>query len=121
MSQPIAFELGEKGGVRVASNGAVRLSLHEPDGKLFLRRGIAGISARASGDVLIPKLNELAGDLLANPEMKPSDAVGRLIAIAGLLPTAEPKRIEWAVVSIDGINVYTDGCDVIVSRRELVF
>lgn len=121
MKQPIPFEIGDRDGVRVASNGSIRLSVFEPDGRIFLRRGITGLAAKSAGDVLIPKLNQLAGDLLANPEIKGDEAVSRLMAIAGLVPTAEPKRVEWAVVSIDGINVYTDGCDIIVSRRDLVF
>jgi len=121
MAQPIPFEIADRDGVRVASNGSIRLSVFEPDGQLFLRRGITGLSAKSAADVLIPRLNALAGELLANPGMPAADAVGKLMAIGGLVPTAEPKHIEWAVVSIDGVNVYTDGVDVIVSRKELVF
>ena len=46
MANPIPFEIVEgEGGMRVASNGVVRLTLLDGDGRTFKRRGIKGSEA----------------------------------------------------------------------------
>lgn len=44
MTVPVPFELVEQSGHRVATNGAQSLMLMEPDGRLFRRRGIKGVT-----------------------------------------------------------------------------
>ena len=117
---PVAFEIADQDGVRVASNGTVRLSVLDAGGKIFRRRGISGLALKPAAEVLIPQLNQLAGELLQRPDTPPHEAIGRLLAIAGLVPTAEPQRIEWAVAELGGVRVYTDGRNVIVTTQDLV-
>lgn len=119
MSQPVPFEIIEQDGVRVASNGTVRLSLLDSSGRLFKRRGVSGLAMKPAAEVLIPQLNAFAGELLANPATLAADALARLLAIAGLVPVAEPQKHEWAVAELDGVRVYTDGANVVVTRQEL--
>lgn len=116
---PVPFEIVEHDGIRVASNGTLRLTLLDPAGRLFRRRGLKGLALKPPGEVLLPQLNALAGELLARPDMPADEVVGRLLALAGLVPTAEPQRQEWAVAELDGVRVYTDGANVVVSKRDL--
>lgn len=120
LKHPVPFEIIEQDGIRVASNGTLRLSVLDAGGVIFRRRGISGLSARPATEVLIPRLNELAGELLANPAMPAADAVAKLIAIAGLVPTAEPQRQEWAVAELAGVRVYCDGRNVVVTTKDLM-
>lgn len=116
---PVPFEIVIDGDTKVASNGAIRIVAIEPEAVVKRRRGVAGLTTRPAGDVLLPQVNQFAGDLLKNPTMSPGEAVARLMAIAGLLPNAEPRRIEWAVVELNGVRVYADGLHVIVTTKEL--
>lgn len=118
--QPIPFEIVEQDGVRVASNGRLRLSVLDHGGQIMRRRGVTGLSAKPAAELLIPRLNELAGELLARPDTPAQEAVGKLLAIAGLVPMAEPQRHEWAVATLDGVHVYTDGINVVITRKELL-
>jgi hypothetical protein len=119
--QPAPFEIVEReDGQRIASNGAQRIVLLDADGRMFRRRGVKGIATANAADVLLPKVNEFAGQLLAHPEMPAEEAVNRLRAIAGLVRTEPPQRVEWLVVEIDGVRVYCDGDNVIVTRQDLV-
>lgn len=120
MNQPVPFEIIEQDTVRVASNGTVRLSMLDPAGRLFKRRGVSGLAMKPAAEVLIPQLNAFAGELLANPAMPAADAVARMLAIAGLVPTAEPQKHEWAVAELDGVRVYTDGTSVVVTKQDLM-
>jgi hypothetical protein len=118
--QPVPFEIVEhENGLRVASNGQVRLSLTEVDGKLFRRRGISGLALKPAAEMLLPLVNELAGDLLNNPSMLAEEAVGRLLAMAGQVPVKQPQRHEWAVVELDNVKVFTNGLEIIVTRQDL--
>lgn len=121
---PVPFEIVEHARpdgapLRVASNGAVRLTLLDSDGRLFRRRGISGMALKPAAEMLLPHVNALAGELLQRPDMPAHEAVGRLLALAGQVPTAEPQRHEWAVAELDAVKVYTDGVDVFVTRQEL--
>lgn len=121
---PVPFEIVEHprpegAPMRVASNGAVRLTLLDDGGRLFRRRGISGLSLKPAAELLLPHVNALAGELLARPDMPAHEAVGRLLALAGQVPTAEPQRHEWAVAELGDVKVYTNGVDVIVTRQEL--
>lgn len=119
MNQPIPFEIIEHDGVRVASNGTASLSLLDAGGLLFRRRGVRGLQTSPPAEILIPQLNQLAGELLANPGTTAEQAVGRVLAIAGTVRTEDPQRSEWAVAELDGVRVYCDGVNVIVTRQDL--
>jgi hypothetical protein len=116
---PVPFEITDMEGGKVASNGVITLILEEADGRMFKRRAVSGIAMKSPTDVLIPQLNAFQGELLASPDMKPIDAVNRLLAIAGSMPTAEPVKHEWAVVELGDVKVFTDGKHVVVTRRDL--
>lgn len=120
MPQPIPFEIIQQDGVSVASNGAIRLSMLDAGGRLFKRRGVSGLTIKPAAEVLIPQLNALAGELLAKPDTAASEARARLLAIAGLVNTAEPQQHEWAVAELDGVRVYTDGANVVVTKQDLM-
>lgn len=117
---PTPFEIvREDEQLRVASNGAVQVIVRGAGAQMFRRRGIKGINRKPAGELLVPQLNEFAGELLANPGMDPREAVGKLLAIAGTVPTAEPQRVEWLVGELDGVRVYTDGSNIILTREDL--
>lgn len=119
-SQPPApFEIIERDGRHFGSNGGQRVALLDAGGRMFKRRGMKGISSRTAADLLLPKINQLAGELLAHPDMPARDAAQRLRAIAGLVSTEEPKRVEWLVAELDGVRVYCDGENVVITREEL--
>lgn len=119
-TQPIPFEIVQQDGVSVASNGSIRLSMLDADGRLFKRRGVSGLAIKPAAEVLIPQLNALAGELLAKPDTPATEARARLLAIAGLVNTAEPQQHEWAVAELDGVRVYTDGANVVVTKQDLM-
>lgn len=117
--EPIPFEIVEQDGLKVATNGALRLTVLD-GGAIKRRRGVSGLATKPAAEVLLPHLNALAGELLQRPDMPAAEAVGRVIALAGLVPTSEPKRIEWAVAELEGVKVYTDGQNVVVTTKELM-
>lgn len=120
MDQPTPFEIvTAPNGLRVASDGVVRLTLAEADGQMFKRRGVKGLSTSAAGLQVLPLLNEFAGDLVAHPDMPAETVVARLMALAGSVSVAKPQHVEWAVAELDGIRVYVGGTDVVVTRRDL--
>ncbi len=120
LKHPVPFEIIEQDkGMRVASNGTLRMMVLGAEGKLFRRRAITGIQAKPAAEMLIPLLNGLATDLLAQPDMPAQEAVSRLLALAGLVPITEPKRQEWAVAELNGVRVYTDGANVVVTTQEM--
>lgn len=119
--QPVPFEIVEVApGHRVASNGGISLSLLDDGGRLFRRRGVVGLSTRPAAEVVLPQLNGFAGELLANPAMPAEEVAARLLALAGLVPVAAPKRVEWAVAELDGVRVYTDGSAIVVTKQDLM-
>lgn len=119
---PIPFEITQgPDGIRVASNGHLRVTLLEQaqDGRLFRRRGVKGFALKPAGETILPKLNQLAGELLANPSMAAEDVQLSLLALAGLVQPQRPEKHEWAVVELDGVRVYVAGNDVVVTRKDL--
>lgn len=119
MSQPTPFEIVEQDGVRVASNGQRTVTLLDAGGRIFRRRGITGISARPVGEIVLPQLNELAGDLLKQLDMPAAELTQRLQALIAQATPTEPVHIEWAVVELKGVRVYVDGENVVVTERDL--
>lgn len=118
--QPQPFEIVSIGdGSRVASNGAARLMLLHDRGRMFRRRGIKRAPGRPAGEALLPELNRLAGDLLARLDMPAEELCARLLALAAVARPVDPQRIEWVVAELDGVRVYSDGADVIVTDRDL--
>lgn len=123
-SPPVPFEIIEHpqaGGatISVASNGKVRLTMLDSGGRLFRRRGVSGLALKPAGEMLLPHINALAGELLRRPDMPAHEAVGLLLALAGQVPTAEPQKHEWAVAELGDVKVYTNGVDILVTRQEL--
>lgn len=119
MDQPVPFEIVRGDDATVASNGRMRLTVLGAAGVVRRRRAISGLGLRPAGEVLLPQLNALAGELLQRPDMPADEAVGRLLALAGLVPTAKPVRHEWVYACLDGVFIYTDGAEVIVTNKEL--
>lgn len=119
MAQPAPFEIVEREGVRVASNGARSVTLLDGAGRMFRRRGVAGLGARAPGESILPQLNELAGHLLQNLSMPGDELAQRLIALAEQAKPAEPQHIEWVVAELNGVRCYVDGDNVVVTTRDL--
>ena len=117
--QPIPWEIARTDTLHVASNGQQQLVLLDTDGRLFMRRGVKGLGARPSGERVLPKLNELAGELLQRLDMPSEELAARLQALAGLAHVPPPQNIEWAVAELDGVRVYTNGAEVVVTRRDL--
>lgn len=120
--QPVPFEIvPQPGGQRVASNGELALVVLEdlPGAQVFRRRSVSGLPLKPAAELLIPQLNQLAGDLLANPDTNAEQARQRLAAIAGTVQTAEPVRSEALVVDVDGVRIYIAGTNVIVTRKDL--
>lgn len=120
LSQPVPFEIVRGAdGLQVASNGQLRVVMPDTEGRLFRRRGIQGLQVKPPAEQLIPQLNELAGELLKRPDMPAQEAVSRLLAMAGAVPTTEPRRIEWLVGELNGVKVYTDGSTVVITTKEM--
>ena len=119
-AQPIPFEIVSQDGVRVATNGGLRMSLLEDDGRLFKRRGVSGLALKPAAEIVLPLLNGLAGELLANPLMPNEELTAKLIALTGFARSEKPVNHEWAVAQIGDVYVYTDGQDVVVTRKDLM-
>ena len=119
MAQPVPFLIVDHGGTKVASNGTLRLTVLDQGGEMFLRRGVSGIALKPPGEVVLPLLNELAGDLLSNLNMPGEDLIARLKTLIGHVSTKEPEKHEWAVAQLDDVRVYTNGAEVIVTKRDL--
>jgi hypothetical protein len=119
MTPPQPFEIQNLDGIAVASNGVTRVCLTEPDGRMFRRRGITGISSRTAAETLVPQLNALAGELLANPTMSAAEALARLHAIGGGVQLTQPQNVEWCVTQVGDVRVYVDAESVIVTRQDI--
>lgn len=120
--QPAPFEIAESDGVRVASNGAATLTVLADlagTGRLFRRRAQKGINVKPAAEAAIPLLNQLAGELLADLSLPGHVVAERIRAIADAVQPEPPKNVEWAVAEVDGLRVYFDGCDVVVTRADL--
>lgn len=119
LKHPVPFEIIERDGLHVASNGQLRLTVMGDGGRIFRRRAITGLQTKPAAEMLIPLLNGLATELLAQPDMPAQDAVARLLALAGLVPLAEPQRVEWVVGELAGVRVYSDGTNVVMTTEDL--
>lgn len=121
MAEPAPFELLTHEGHRVATNGTVTLTLLEaPEaGRVFLRRGLRGVALGSSGAQVLPELNRLAGDLLQRLDMPPAELAQRLHELAAMAVPAAPEAVEWAVAELDGVRVYVDGNNVVVTRQDI--
>lgn len=120
MTQPTPFHLvGKPGGPTVATNGAMRLTCLDADGVVRLRRGIRGVMAGPVVEKVLPLLNQLAGELLANSAMEPDEVAARLHALQMMCKPPAPQHVEWAYAELDGVRVYTDGQDVVVTRQDM--
>jgi hypothetical protein len=117
--KPTPWEVARAPGLEVASNGD--LQLHARGGaRIFLRRAIKGLAVGASHvDRVLPKLNELAGELLRRPEMPADELATRLEAIRGLSHVTPPEHVEMAVAELDGVRAYVSGRTVILTREDL--
>jgi hypothetical protein len=118
---PVPFELLQAEGQRLATNGTQTLVLRAPagEGHLFRRRGLRGLAMSAPGAAVLPELNRLAGDLVAQLDMPSDQLAQRLAEIAALATPAAPQPVEWAVAQLDAVRVYVDGHTVIVTREDL--
>lgn len=118
-SNPVPFQIVEPApGVRVASNGAVRVTLLD-EGDMRRRRALRGLARRPAGEIALPQLNQLAGELLERLDMPAEELAGRLAAIAGTVNVPPPQAVEWLIVQIGDVRVYVDGSDVVVTRQDL--
>lgn len=119
-NQPVPFDLVRAEGLpTVATNGALRMVCLDADGVLRLRRGIRGAVAGPLAETLLPQLNALAGELLSNSGMTHQELAARLHALQLVCKPAPRQNVEWAYAELDGVRVYTDGTDVIVTRQDL--
>lgn len=120
MSQP--FEItpfpGDEGG-RTAFNGATRLTVLEAEARLFRRRAVKVSTAKPAAEAVLPMLNALAGELVANLEIDDATLQAKLAEISALVKPRPSTQVEWAVAELDGVRVYFDGQDVVVTRRDL--
>jgi hypothetical protein len=121
VDKPIPWEVARGDGFHVASNGAQQLVLLDTDsGRIFLRRGVKGLGVGAgAAERVLPKLNELAGELLKRADIPAAEIAERLKALAGLSHVPPPQNVEWAVAELDGVRVYINGAEVVVTRRDL--
>ncbi|WP_137921698.1 hypothetical protein [Hydrogenophaga sp. 2FB] len=120
MGKPTPFTIVRNEGMPpVATNGATRLMCLDADGEVRLRRAIRTVMVAPMAERLIPQLNALSGELLANT-MSAEDVAARLHALQLSCTPIEPQHVEWAYVEIAGVRVYTDGTDVIVTRQDLL-
>ncbi|MDH4049981.1 MAG: hypothetical protein OEU93_00275 [Rubrivivax sp.] len=119
-SDPVPFELWERDGFRCASNGKIMLCMTADGGTVKRRRGIKGIGPKPPAEVVLPMLNQLAGDLLARLDMPSDELAARVAEIAAKAHAAQPEHVEWAVGEIDGVRVYLEGSTVMVTRQDLM-
>lgn len=123
LDQPVPFEIVEQevegGTVRQASNGTLRVTVFGKDAQLFRRRAISGLATKPAAELILPLVNQLAGDLLADLSMPAEQVAARLLALAGQVPLAKPRNSEWVVAKLGEIFVTTDGADVFVTEQDL--
>lgn len=108
-----------EGKTPVASNGTVGLTCPDEGGVVFLRRGIRVTRAAPLGERVLPLLNELAGQVLADPTMPAHEIRARLHALQLQCVESKQVNVEWAVAELDGVRCYTDGETVLLTRQDL--
>ncbi|MGL6289320.1 MAG: hypothetical protein ACRC2H_01370 [Silanimonas sp.] len=117
---PVPFEIFmPPSGPAQATNGRVRVAVLDAGGTMVRRRGLLGIKTALPGDVILPQLNKLAGELVGNIAMPASEIQARLLALAAMAQPSDPQRVEWLRASLDGVQVFTDGVDIVVTKGEI--
>jgi hypothetical protein len=117
---PAPFEIAQAESVLVASNGSATLTIYTAEGgRMFRRRAVKAANALPHAETLLPRLNALAGDLLARCDMPAAELYARLDALICSIAPQVPRQIEWVVAELDGVRVYSDGTHVIVTRQDL--
>lgn len=119
---PTPFEIAERDGIRVATNGALTVTAFDAEGpRVFRRRAASVTTFKPPGEDMLPKLNELASRLLANPAMSPDEVSNALRGLADSIapPPQTSMAAEWAVVQLNGVNVYVFDGNVIVTTQDL--
>lgn len=119
MAHPVPWAIDRRDGMQLASNGTSLLILRD-EGKLFLKRAIKGVGlGSCAAERVLPQLNQLAGELLQQPSMPAQQIAHRLQALAGLAHVPEPVHVEWAVAELDGVKVYCNGPEVLVTKQDM--
>lgn len=120
MSQPVPFTIVRQPDMpAVATNGATRLTCLDAGGVIRLRRAVREELGAPMAEKLLPHLNALAGELLARSDMPPEELAARLHALQMACRPKAREQVEWAYAELDGVRVYTDGVDVIVTKQDL--
>lgn len=119
MSQPVPFEIVRtEGQPPVATNGTSALMVMD-GGEVRLRRAIRTSSAAPVAERILPQLNALSGDLLANSAMDPQELVARLHALQlACLPPLQ-QNVEWAFGELDGVRCYFDGKTAVLTKQDI--
>jgi hypothetical protein len=103
----------------VATNGRVAITCPDAGGHVFLRRGIRGSIGAPVVERILPAINALAGELVANSQMEPLEVAARLHALQLACVPPQPQHTEWAVAELDGVRAYTDGATVVLTRQDM--
>lgn len=120
MAQPVPFTIVRpEGAPPVASNGMLRLTCLDPAGQVRLRRAIRTSTAAPMAERVLPHLNQLAGELVADIAMPAHEVASRLHVLQAACRPVEQQNVEWAFVELNGVFVYTDGVDVIVTTQDM--
>jgi hypothetical protein len=120
LDQPVPFQIvRNEGQPAVATNGAVAITCPDAGGRVFLRRGLRGSIGSPVVERILPALNQLAGELVANSQMDPGEVAARLHALQLACAPRQQQAIEWAVAELDGVRAYTDGSTVVLTRQDM--
>lgn len=106
-------------GNRHGTDGVVTVSLLAQDGRMFKRRGVKGMLRAMPGDKVLPRLNELAGELLNNLDMDGDTLALKLHALAELCKVPKPVEVNMLVAELSGVRVYQYGQHVIITYQDL--
>ena len=120
-AQPEPFTIVNADGVSVGSNGRATLTVYPGEGaRLFARRAVKTVRTPPAAEGVLPQLNQLAGELLANPAMPPAEVAARLQHLAAAVVPPAAQHVEWVVGELDGVRVYSDGVNAILTRKEMM-
>ncbi|MGL4576376.1 MAG: hypothetical protein ACRCV9_16450 [Burkholderiaceae bacterium] len=119
-TQPVPFVIKQfEGGASAASNGSTQVMAPDAGSRMFLRRGIRGLQTGCVADKVLPQLNQLAGDLLAQQNMPAAELRARLHILMAACETPQPQNVEICVVELDGVRAYVQEDRVIVTRQDI--
>lgn len=119
MDQPIPFTIVRKAGEPpVASNGTAALTVLD-GGEIRLRRAIRTSSAAPLAERVIPQLNALAGELLANSAMPAHEIAARLHALQLACVPPLQQNVEWAFAELEGVRCYFDGKTAVLTKQDI--